>query len=555
MILLKLLILSLSLAQSLCFTYTLPSDKGWPTTAQFLELRTSVAGKVMFKGDNDYNPHTWNLITNTPKPAAIVQPSSTQDVIAALRFAQKYNIRVSVQSTGHHQDHRNIYDNSVHIDMCTMNAKSIDLTKKTLTLGPGNNFSQIQKYVATQTNQRLVALGGADPGVGIYGWTVGGGHGFLTRQYGLGVDALLSIDLVLANLTVITASSEQNQDLFRALRGSGGGAYGIAVSLTVKLFDDPGKISTFTGLYELNSHTAKMFAQWMISAPNQAAAYFLPRYFDTQSVIIAAICSSNATFCSSALATLQIGCIAYADFQITCQPKLDAFSSFYNYFSTSVSELGTVTYIASTALNAGNIVAGLQDIVAYIKNNQYTGCSGNAVLGGASSTIDSDQSQTSVSAELRQSLMAITCFSAFDTSSSIAIKQSQVTTMTNLAENIYKKYSMMVYWNEPMHDFPKDDWRERYWGGMTNYNSLLVVKNKYDPKNMLSCYHCVGYVRVDNEDPSVCPLINCTCSNTPNGQCNAVSSTNSILNLIKGFFSSVYSFASNILHLILNIFG
>ena len=136
------------------FIYTLPTDSNWPNSTQFQELKLNVKGNVSFKNDSDYKPHTWNNITNTPRPAAIVQPTSTQDVIEALKFALKYNIRTSVQSTGHHQDHRNIYDNSIHIDMSSMNQKSIDLTKRTLTLGPGNNFSQIQAYVSQQTNKK-----------------------------------------------------------------------------------------------------------------------------------------------------------------------------------------------------------------------------------------------------------------------------------------------------------------------------------------------------------------------------------------------------------------
>jgi len=61
----------------------------------------------------------------------------------------------------------------------------------------------------------------------------------------LGVDALLSIDILLANYSIITASESQNKELFRAIRGSGGGTYGIALSLTVKLFDDPGSLFYF----------------------------------------------------------------------------------------------------------------------------------------------------------------------------------------------------------------------------------------------------------------------------------------------------------------------
>jgi FAD/FMN-containing dehydrogenase len=149
------------------YQYSLPSDPNWPSNNAFQLLKANVKGKVMLRGDVDYNPHTWNKVTNVPKPAAIVQPSNNQDVITALKFARDNNIRISVQSTGHHQDHRNIFDNSIHIDMSSMNFKSIDLKGKTITLGTGNNFSQIQAYVAQQSNRQLVVACGADPGVGI----------------------------------------------------------------------------------------------------------------------------------------------------------------------------------------------------------------------------------------------------------------------------------------------------------------------------------------------------------------------------------------------------
>ena len=59
----------------------------------------------------------------------------------------------------------------------------------------------------------------------------------------------------------------------------------------------------------------------------------------------------------------------------------------------------------------------------------------------------------------------------------------------------------------------------RYWGNINNYNSLLSVKRKYDPKNIFTCYHCIGYEAAVKEDPSVCPQQNCSCTNTPNGVC------------------------------------
>ena len=141
------------------------------------------------------------------------------------------------------------------------------------------------------------------------------------------------------------------------------------------------------------------------------------------------------------------------------------------------------------------------------------------MLGGASSLIDLTQTNTCVSTEMRTSIMAITCYSMITSSDSS--RTSQVAVMDYLGENIMKTYSTWVYWNEPQHNFPSNDWQQRYWGSnISNYNSLLAVKNQYDPNNFFTCYHCIGYVRYQNEDPDVCPGSTCTCSNTPYGVCN-----------------------------------
>jgi FAD/FMN-containing dehydrogenase len=514
-----LVVLNLTLGSIYCFKWTLPGDSNWPSIDKFKELKSRLNGNAFIRGEPGYNPSTWNRITNTPKPAIIIKPKNANDVIESLRFAKNYNIRVSVLSTGHHQDHRNIFDNSVHLDMSSMTSKSINLAEKTLTLGPGNNFSQISDYILKQTGGNLVVLTGNEPGVGIYGWTVGGGHGLLTRIYGLGVDALVSIDLILSNLTLVTASETQNADLFRALRGSGGSAYGIAVSLTVKLYENPGKVSIFEGIYDLNNQTADMFSNWIKNAPFQASAFYLPTNLGETFVQISARCIGNASFCSSVLNPLKSGCIPIESVGVNCEPSLEKYQNFVEYVKSAPNNPNGVAYLVSTALNANNIEEALREVNSYIYSNPFTGCSGNAVLGGMSSTIDLNQAKTSVALSMRHSLMALTCFSAMEDKNTVQVRKSQVLLMDKLSETILKKYSSWVYWNEPQRNFPANDWKERYWGGLENYNKLLAVKNKYDPDNFFSCYHCVGYERVDNENPSVCPTDECTCSNTPQGAC------------------------------------
>lgn len=532
--------ISLCILTVTSFPYTLPSDKNWPSSTEFIKLKNSITGNVIFRGDSGYKPHTWNRITNVPKPAAIIQPVNSEDIVLALKFARKYNIRVSVLSTGHHPDHRNIYDNSIHIDMSSMTFKSIDLIGKTLTLGSGNNFSQIHQYVASISNRTLMANSGADPGVGIYGWTSGGGHGELSRQFGLGVDTILSVELLLANLTVVKASDYENQELFRAIRGSGGGSYGIALSVTIKLFDIPGKISTFGGLFEMNNKTAIHFANWMTNAPKETVAYF--KLYNLNSldpfVTIDAYCFGSTSFCEPILSQLQDGCIPLAELQIDCKPIYERFQNFYELINGRTSQPGSVFYAAGTALNSANIELALKNVVTFVDNNKNIICTGSFVLGGVSSLLDLNQEKTSVAAEMRQSLVSLTCTEALDDLSTVLERKKQVNLIDDFAENVLKKHSKWVYWNEPQHNFPQNDWKERYWGGLANYNRLLAVKKIYDPENVFTCYHCVGYENFENEDPSFCPEDSCTCSNTPQGQCANIPNIESGTNVFSCNFDS-----------------
>ena len=75
--------------------------------------------------------------------------------------------------------------------------------------------------------------------VGVVGWALGGGHGPFASQLGLGVDNTLEVEIILANGTLVTANDQQNTDLYWALRGGGGSAWGIITSITYRAFKSP----------------------------------------------------------------------------------------------------------------------------------------------------------------------------------------------------------------------------------------------------------------------------------------------------------------------------
>ena len=413
---------------------------------------------------------------------------------------------------------RNIYDNSVHLDMSLLKGKSIDLINKTVTVQSGNTWGEILEYVGNQSNKTLLVLTGADKGVGPYGWVTGGGHGFFTRTYGLGADVLLSVDFIIANGTTVTANMTQNKELFRAFRGSGGPAFGIGSSLTFKLFDVPNKVTRFSGIYELNDALAETFGNFMINAPNNVAAYYIPSNIDgvAPGALISALCHGDSTSCDTYLSKLNVNCIKLDDSYC----KTQIYNSFYLYLDGVGNDKGNSSiYISGNSFNKENIVQGLKDVNNFVLKNKNFVCSGNAVLGGISTTLDPNQEDTAISPEFRKALMSISCVSALANDKTVQATQDHIKVMDDFNENTYKKYGGFTYWNEPQHNFPNKDWKQRYWGSLTNYERLMKVKTQFDPNNFFTCYHCVGYDENNDVDPTVCPKTDCSCSNNSMGEC------------------------------------
>ena len=119
----------------------------------------------------------------------------------------------------------------------------------------------------------LVAPGGIVSDTGVAGLTLGGGEGWVRRKYGLSCDSLLSAQLVCADGEVRTASSDVNPDLYWGIRG-GGGNFGIATSLTFRLYEH-GPMNAFAGVFYPADQAAdvwRKFRDWAATAPNEVTA-------------------------------------------------------------------------------------------------------------------------------------------------------------------------------------------------------------------------------------------------------------------------------------------
>lgn len=197
-------------------------------------LADELRGTVLRPGDEGYDDARaiWNGMIDR-RPALIAQCEGTSDVIAALGFARKHGLEFSVRAGGHNVSGRAICEDGLVIDLTRMNDIHVDPMGKTARVGAGATWGEFD--VEAQAFG-LATTGGVHPGTGVAGLTLGGGIGFLARTCGLATDNVISMDVVLADGTLVRASEDENPDLFWALRG-GSGAFGVATSFQFRLHD------------------------------------------------------------------------------------------------------------------------------------------------------------------------------------------------------------------------------------------------------------------------------------------------------------------------------
>jgi FAD/FMN-containing dehydrogenase len=196
------------------------------------ELAAGLRGSVVRPGDQDYEHarRIWNHAVDK-KPALIVRPVSTDDVVKAVRFATSEGLPIAVRGGAHSVAGFSTCDDGLVIDLSELSAVEVDTEKRRATAGGGTKWLAFD--AATQKHG-LATTGGLISSTGIGGFALGGGIGHLVRKYGLTCDNVLSVEVVTADGSVVRASAEENPELFWALRG-GGGNFGVATKFELAL--------------------------------------------------------------------------------------------------------------------------------------------------------------------------------------------------------------------------------------------------------------------------------------------------------------------------------
>ena len=195
-------------------------------------LAGEVSGPVLAPSDEGYDAarSVHNGLIDR-RPAVIVRAHRPEDVVAALGFARRQGLEVSVRGGGHNVAGRSVTNGGLMIDLAEMRRVDVDADARTARAQGGALWADVNDAAAVHG---LAVTGGAISTTGIGGYTLGGGLGWLMAKHGLACDNLVAAEVVTADARPLHASAEEHPDLFWGLRG-GGGNFGVATAFTYRV--------------------------------------------------------------------------------------------------------------------------------------------------------------------------------------------------------------------------------------------------------------------------------------------------------------------------------
>ena len=239
-----------------------------PTSADWQAFSSKLQGHLVLPSSPGYSTdvESYNPVFDGAHPQAIAYCASSNDVAESIAFGRHYAIPLSVRSGGHCYGGWSTGPGLV-IDVSPLAAVDVSADATTVTAGTGTRLVDFYNALAPHG---VCVPGGSCPSVGLAGLTMGGGLGVLGRKFGLTCDNLASAEVVLATGEVVTANAQQHSDLYWALRGGGGGSFGVATSFTFGTHPI-GDLALFTLVWpwSVAPQVVAAWQGWAPSAPDE----------------------------------------------------------------------------------------------------------------------------------------------------------------------------------------------------------------------------------------------------------------------------------------------
>ncbi|KAL8508121.1 hypothetical protein ACS0TY_018635 [Phlomoides rotata] len=213
---------------------------------------------------------TWNMrytTASTPKPQVIITPEHESQIPTIIHCAEDNDMEIRTRSGGHDFEGLSFVSKVpfVILDMIKLSEVTVDAEAKTAWVGAGATLGTLYYRIA-EKSPTLGFPAGFCPTVGAGGHISGGGYGSLMRKYGLAADNVIDARIVDVNGRILDRKS-MGEDLFWAIRGGGGGSFGVIVAWKVQLVDVPEKVTVFTIHRTLQQNATQLIHRWQYIAP------------------------------------------------------------------------------------------------------------------------------------------------------------------------------------------------------------------------------------------------------------------------------------------------
>lgn len=220
------------------------------------QLRARLTGDLHLPGEAGYDEATtgWNVLY-THRPALVGVPATTADVTELVRHARAAGLDIGVMGTGHGP--AALVDGGMLIRTTKLDTVEIDPNTATARIGAGVKWGPV---LAAAQQHGLAPLLGSTTDVGVVGYVLGGGFGWLGRKYGMAADSVVSFEVVTTDGQTLRVSEDENAELFWALRGGGAGSMVIVTEVVIDLYP----VTTVYGgnLYYPAEMAAEVMARW-----------------------------------------------------------------------------------------------------------------------------------------------------------------------------------------------------------------------------------------------------------------------------------------------------
>ncbi len=241
-----------------------------PSGVDIHALQTRLDGDFVLPGNPRWDEvrRAWNLAVDQ-RPFAVALVESADDVVEVVDFARVHGLRIAPQGTGHGASAIASLEETILVKTERMRGVRIDADARRARVEAGAIWADVVEPAA---EQGFVVLHGSSPDVGVVGYSLGGGMGWLARSRGLSANSVAAVELVTADGRLVRADRDNEPDLFWAVRG-GGGNFGVVTAVELELFDAP---ELYAGVLffpvERAAEVLHAWREWIQTVPDEVTS-------------------------------------------------------------------------------------------------------------------------------------------------------------------------------------------------------------------------------------------------------------------------------------------